>query len=404
MTHIIAQPAIWLLSLLAGLSQISETVYSPSLPEIARALFVPESWVEYTLTIYLFGFAIGSLFWGKVSDRYGRKPCIIVGMIIYIIGCLGCYFSISIELLLISRFVQAIGGGVGSVLSQAMTHDAFHGAQLGKVFSTVGSALAVFPAIGPVIGGVIAQNFGWQAIFLFLLIFGIILLGLVIYRLPETLHHEKRQRVSTWHVIKRMCTDSQVLTYGLVIGTSFGICFSYYGEGSFYLIDLLGLTPSAYGVTFIAIAGATVVGGIISRALHHYYNSYDILLMSLQTMFLASCTFTLAIVTAQYVSASTCILILLTIMHMMIIMAGICISTSTALSVALQEYRQIIGTATSLFVFFYFILISLFTLIMGLVRNDNLATMPTYFMIVSIGALIIFKRMITKPPQHGQLL
>ena len=84
-------PAIWLIVLIVGLPQLSETVYTPSLPDIAHALRVSESAVEYTLTIYLFGFAIGMLFWGKLSDAVGRKPCVLAGLFIFILGCIGCY-------------------------------------------------------------------------------------------------------------------------------------------------------------------------------------------------------------------------------------------------------------------------------------------------------------------------
>ena len=153
-------PAIWLIVLIVGLPQLSETVYTPSLPDIAHALQTSDAMVEYTLTIYLFGFAIGTLFWGKISDKLGRKPCVIMGLVIFIMSCIGCYYSSTIEMLMISRLIQAFGASMGSVIGQAICKDAFHGAALGKVYSSTGSALALFPALGPVCGGIIAQHFG----------------------------------------------------------------------------------------------------------------------------------------------------------------------------------------------------------------------------------------------------
>ena len=164
----IIAPALWLIILIVGLPQLSETVYSPSLPDIADYLKVSESLVEYTLTIYLFGFAIGTLFWGKLSDKYGRKPSVLAGLLIFILGCIGCYYANTITLLMASRLIQAFGGSIGSVIGQAICRDSFHGQTLGKVYSLVGAALALFPALGPIIGGSIAQYTEWSNIFLFL--------------------------------------------------------------------------------------------------------------------------------------------------------------------------------------------------------------------------------------------
>lgn len=190
-------PAIWLIVLIVGLPQLSETVYTPSLPDIARALRTSEPMVEYTLTIYLFGFAIGTLLWGKVSDKLGRKPCVIAGLITFIIGCIGCYLAPTIEMLMISRLIQAFGGSVGSVLGQAICRDAFHGPALGKVYSSIGSALALFPALGPICGGIIAEYFGWSNIFVFLMLFAFILTALVIAKLPETHLKSNCNHIST---------------------------------------------------------------------------------------------------------------------------------------------------------------------------------------------------------------
>jgi MFS family permease len=99
----ISPPAIWLIVLIAGIGQLSETVYSPALPAIAASLGVKASWVEYTLTIYLLSFGIGTLFWGRLSDHFGRKPCVLAGLAIYILGSLGCYMADSLSILMISR-------------------------------------------------------------------------------------------------------------------------------------------------------------------------------------------------------------------------------------------------------------------------------------------------------------
>ena len=396
MTHALL-PALWLIVLIVGLPQLSETVYTPSLPDIAHALHAEESMVEYTLTIYLFGFAIGTLFWGKLSDHFGRKPCVLAGLFIFILGCIGCYFSSTIEMLMISRFIQAFGGSIGSVLGQAICRDSFHGPSLGKAYASIGSGLAIFPAIGPVIGGVIAQHFGWASIFLSLVLFAIILTLLVAKLLPETHQVANRQSVSILEISSSLLKNKKVIGFGLIVSACNGISFSYFAEGSFYLIKILGLTPSEYGLSFIAIAAATMMGGILSKKLHNHHTAKTIMGYGLVIILASASIFSLfTVIHTNILPLSTNLMIGITILSQMSIMFGICMATSNALALALADYKWCIGTASSLFGFFYYSLISLFTLGMGALHNDTLLPMPLYFLGISLFMLIVQKFMISR--------
>jgi Bcr/CflA subfamily drug resistance transporter len=385
-------PAIWLIVLIVGLPLLSETVYTPSLPDIAHALSVTDAWVEYTLTIYLFGFAIGTLFWGNLSDKWGRKPCILLGLGIFIVGCIGCYASDSISLLMISRFVQAFGGSTGSVLGQAVCRDAYHGPALGKLYATVGGALAIFPAIGPVIGGSIDQAYGWPAIFLFLIVCSAIVLGLTTKMLPETHLDEDRNHVPLITTLMDMVCDVRVIGFALLVAACNGIAFSFYAEGPFYMIELLGLSPSQYGLLFVGIASATLVGGIMGRRLHNHYSSMTIMVYGLRIVFLGSILWMLLI----YLTQNRVFLIWGSLAFMMIMIGGIALVTSNALSLSLVNYKNRIGTASSLFGFFYYVLISLFTLGMGYSHNGTVFPMPIYFGVIAAFMIVVRKIMLTE--------
>lgn len=392
MTHVLL-PAIWLLVLIVGLSQLAETVYTPSLPDIANALQTSESMVEYTLTIYLFAFAIGTLFWGKLSDKLGRKPCMISGLIIFIIGCIGCYFSHTIELLMISRFIQAFGGSTCSVVGQAICRDAFHGSHLGRVYSSIGSSLALFPAVGPVIGALIAQHFGWNAIFLFLIMFSMLLTLLVLFLLPETHHTENRTKVSILDVLSKLLRDPKVIGFAIIVGGANGISFSYFAEGPFYLIKNLGISLSQYGFTFTAIAFSSMMGGILSKKLHQHHGSQVIMKYGLMIMLVSTIAFSsIAFVHINLAPLPIYMMIGATVISQMMTMFGHCMATSNALALALQEYKWCIGTASSLFGFFYYCLISVFTLGMGALHDGTLMPMPLYFMAIAILMLIVQRR------------
>lgn len=403
MTHVIAPivlPALWLLVIIVGLPQISETVYTPALPRIADFLNVSESMVEWTLTIYLFGFALGTLWWGKASDRWGRKPMLLAGLALYCLGCLWCYQASTIAALMWGRLLQAFGGSTGSVLGQAICRDAFSGPERGKVFSTIGSALAFSPAIGPVIGGVLAQYYGWSFNFLFLCIVGLLTLVFTMYMLPETLAPENRSSLSFSLLIstaKRMLSDPYVLAHGFLIAACNGIGFSYFAEGSFIMIQLLGLSPWQYGTTFLGMALAGMLGGVVSRYLHGQHSSLWILQQGLKTLIAGCCLLLILVGLGNGLSWAPFVMAGCILGSMMLIMLGISIVIPNTLSLALEHYRQHQGTASALLGFGYYTVISVFTLLMGLLHTGGLWPMPIYFLTIAILSYAVFKKYLEQP-------
>ena len=389
MKHI-SMPAVWLIVLIAGIGQLSETVYSPALPTIAASLRVEASWVEYTLTIYLFSFGIGTLFWGRLSDHFGRKPCILAGLVIYILGSFGCYMADSLTILMISRFVQGFGGSIGSVLAQAIVRDAFQGPALGKAYASITGSLALFPAIGPIVGGVITQQFSWPMIFAFLIGFGIFIFLVSLQKLPETLIPHTEKLPSMFATLCQLAKDKRVIGFGLLVAICNGVTFSYYAEGSFYLIELLGLSPSQYGTTFILMASATIAGSIISRKMQSRIAPLTIIWYGLLTMLCSNSLLCIGTVFQNTLAISKIQLLILTIGVMMGNMAGVCMITSNSLAQALQNYRQAIGTASSLFGFSYYLGVSLCTFGMGLLHNGTAIPMPLYFFGLSLFMISIF--------------
>jgi len=387
-------PGIWLIILIVGLPQISETVYTPSLPDIAHALHVSDAMVEYTLTVYVIGLACGTLFWGKVSDRFGRKPCVLIGLTVFIIGCILCYSAHSIASLMIGRAIQAFGGSVGSVLGQAICRDAFHGPALGKVYSSTATAKAFAQGFGPVIGGVIAENFGWSNIFLFLMFITTVLCISVALYLPETHDVHNRQHVSIIEVMRNLLRDKKAISFGIIVGGAGGITFSYFGEGSFYLIELLGMSPSHYGLSFVLIAIGAMLGGIVSKNLNQYQTSKAIMGYGLMIIVAGSAILSCVILLSSYVAIAQNLLIYATIFSQTIIMFGISMTTSNALALALVDYKWCIGTASSLFGFFYYCIASLVTIGMSYLHNGTVVPMPLYFLSLGLFMIIISKVMI----------
>lgn len=393
MQHI-SLPAMWLIVLIAEIGQLSETLYSPALPAIAASLGVKASWVEYTLTIYLLSFGIGTLIWGRLSDHLGRKPCVLAGLAIYILGSFGCYIADSLSILMISRFVQGFGGSIGSVLAQAIVRDAFSGSNLTKAYSSIVGALAVFPAIGPIVGGVITQQFSWPMIFILLIGFGVLIFLLTCQKLPETLIINQQKLPSLFTIFCQLAKDRKVIGFGLLVALCNGITFSYYAEGSFYLIELLGLSPSQYGTTFALMASATIAGSIISRKMQNKFGPLTIIKYGLWSILISCALLYVGVLLKSILNISSINLLVLTIAVMMGNMAGICIVTSNALAMSLQNYRHATETASPLFGFFYYIGISLCTFGMGLAHNGTLIPMPLYFLSLGIIMIMVFNTLL----------
>ncbi|HEV2524490.1 MAG TPA: MFS transporter, partial [Gammaproteobacteria bacterium] len=273
----------------------------------------------------------------------------------------------------------------------------------------IGSALAFSPAIGPIVGGMIDQAFGWSSIFLFLIGMGVIVFITTYFKLAETHFHSSAHARPMQSVLIRLMRDPRVIAYGIVVAACNGIVFSFYAEGSFYMIELLGLNPSTYGAGFLGIASAAALGGWLARRMHDQMTSIAIFKRGMGILIIGSLIFMLmTFALALFNDAPKIISIILTLGCMMIMMTGITMIIPISLSSALENYKNAIGTASSLFGFFYYTGISLFTLGMGSIHNGTLFPMPIYFFGISVLIWVVFSKWIddnhtlflSKPPPN----
>jgi predicted MFS family arabinose efflux permease len=247
------------------------------------------------------------------------------------------------------------------------------------------------------VGGIMDQTFGWSSIFLLLILIGSGVIIAIYFKLPETHLKENRQRISIIDTALQLIKDKKVITYGLIVAGCNGILFSFYAEGSFYMIELLELMPSTYGASFIGMSLAGVTGGFISRRMHNQHSSITILNRGLIIMVIGSSFFMITtIIFGMLGSIPKSLSITLTISSMMIIGLGCALAIPNSLSVALEDYKHAVGTASSLFGFFYYVVISLLTLGMGILHNGTLYPMPIYFTAIAVLMWIVFSLGITK--------
>ena len=190
-----------------------------------------------------------------------------------------------------------------------------------------------------------------------------------------------------------MLRDTRVMILAMIVAGCNGIGFSYFAEGSFYLIDLLGLSPSQYGLSFIGMASVGVASAMSVRQLHKHHDAKTILYYGLSVVVIGGLLFSMGILSDFFLSWSRMFLIGVTILSMVIINAGVWMTTSTALSMALVDYKGCIGTASSLFGCLYYALISLITIGMGLLHNGTMLPMPLYFLGIGLVMWMLQRRL-----------
>jgi Bcr/CflA subfamily drug resistance transporter len=380
--------SICLLIALVGLPQISETIYTPALPDVTGNLKTTAYLVEATLTIYFLGFALGVLVWGAISDRIGRKPAMLIGISLYGIATIICGQSNSIETLLTWRFFQAFGASVGSVITQTILRDAYDGTERAKLFSIMSGALAFSPAIGPLLGGFITQYFGWRVNFILLSIFAGILLIWTFFSLKET-RPQKTVPLSISQLktlTLSMLSSKQLWGHILLISGTNGILFGFYQEAPFVFIEQLKLSPSTYGCFGLLIAGATIVASRLSYHKSHDLSSSLLIRLGSLCIFCGGILFT-SLAVSRALSLGQ-VGLLCAILALFLIFFGIGLIIPNSLSVALKSYQMAAGTAGSIFGSCYYSLIALCTWFMGILHNGTELPLPSY--ITFIAVVILF--------------
>jgi DHA1 family bicyclomycin/chloramphenicol resistance-like MFS transporter len=261
-----------LLTGLVAFGPVSTDLYLASLPDMGRYFDAPEQMVQLTLSVFLLGFATAMLAYGPISDRFGRRPALIGGVVLYLIGSVACMMASTIELLIASRFLQALGACCGPVVGRAVVRDVYPREQAAKVLSYMASAMALAPFVAPILGGWFHSLFGWRSNFALLALFGLVLLVGVWRLLEETNPHLDEHALSPVRMIsnyKTLLSDRTVMGYTLTIAFGFSAMFIFISASSFVLIDVLRLPAALFGFGFAAVVAGYIVGGFVAGRWTH---------------------------------------------------------------------------------------------------------------------------------------
>lgn len=259
-----------LLTALVAFGPVSTDLYLPSLPDMTRAFAVDVSMVQLTLSVFVAGFAVCQLVYGPLSDRFGRRPVLLGGIVTYFLASVFCLFAATIEALILGRFLQAVGACAGPVLGRAVVRDVYPREQAAKVLSYMASAMALAPAVAPLIGGLLHSLFGWRANFVALSLFGLVLLAATWWMLEETNRQPDRHALRPARLLGNylaLLRDRRFLGHTAVVAFSFAGLFSFISGASFVLIDVLGVGPRHFGFAFMAVVVGYMSGSFASGRL-----------------------------------------------------------------------------------------------------------------------------------------
>ena len=254
-----------ILACLGMVGALAIDTYLPSIPAIGREFAVGPLAVQQTLSVFLFTFAFMMLFYGTLSDSFGRRPVILAALAVYTLASLGAVFAPTFGVLLVCRALQGLAAGAGSVIGQAIVQDRYAHDQpkAQQIMSHIMMVFGLAPAIAPVLGGFLHVHFGWRSTFTFLAAFGAAMVALVYTLLPESLPKAQRHAFHGMAIARNylmVLRRPQFLLLALAVGLAFGGLSLYIGSAANFIMEILHLSETEFAWLFIPMIGGMTVG------------------------------------------------------------------------------------------------------------------------------------------------
>ncbi|MFD5699088.1 multidrug effflux MFS transporter [Streptomyces lasiicapitis] len=256
---------------LTAMPPLSMDMYLPALPEVTNALHAPAATIQLTLTACLMGMALGQLVVGPMSDKWGRRRPLLIGLLVYVLATAICALAPTAELLIAFRLLQGLAGAAAIVIARAVVRDLYDGVEMAKFFSTLMLISGVAPIVAPLIGGQVLRLTDWRGIFVVLTVIGVALTLLVWRRLPETLAPADRHDGGTVEALRTMrglLADRVFTGYMVAGGFAFAALFAYISASPFVIQEIYGASPQTFSLLFgVNSVGLIIVGQINGKLL-----------------------------------------------------------------------------------------------------------------------------------------
>ncbi|MDX9796178.1 MAG: multidrug effflux MFS transporter [Arcobacteraceae bacterium] len=370
---------IVLLAILSAVAPVAVDTYIPSIPSMANDFQVGIEQVELTLAIFLIGFAIGQIFGGVLSDRLGRKKSSLIGLLGFAFFSFIIIFSTHIFELWIYRFIEAFFGGLIVVNASAAVRDLFHGTQAAKVFSLIGTVRSLAPLLAPAVGSLIIHFFEWEAIFVFLTLYALVVAFFVYKDFDETYTYTKTKALESYKIVFR---NTQAMKIMLVLALGFSGMFIFIAKSSYIYIEYFGIStdmfPFYFGISILTLM-------LLIRVNIKLLEKYKSILLIQFAIGFQVITALFFVLIAQEISLYAIMVLTALYIGMNAFIYGNC----TAL--ALESFSKNAGVASSVIGVVQFGVGALITSMVLLFHTDNLTPVAISILLISSSSFLILR-------------
>lgn len=379
---------ILVLALLTALEPLSIDLYLPGFIDISEAFGTTTAAVQISLSTFLGGFAIGQLFWGPLADRFGRKKPILLSLAIFIVASFACIYVKTIEQLWVMRFIQAIGGCGGIVISRAVVTDYFEKSNTLKIYSLLALIMGVAPIIAPVLGNEVLKLFHWEGLFEAMGILGILLFLLTIFCLPET--YKKSEVKTNGNVFKdylKILRIRKFVIYALIAGIVNGALMIYVANGPFLIMEKGGFSSNGFSLIFAINAFGLMIASYLTNILQKYIPTNKLVKYALLFMFAMSSV----LLVIMYLNMN--IYAILVVLFLYIFPIGILFPTTTELAITPFAETNNSGTASALFGSIQLLMAFICSILANLVNDGSVVAVGfAFFLYTLLSFVIVFSK------------
>lgn len=376
------------LGILSAMIAMAMDMYLPSLPAIARDLQADYGLVQQTLSVFLLGIAFSQIFYGPLSDRFGRRWVLFAGVVIFTLVSAACSWATNIDQLIYLRLLQSLGAGAGSVIVAAIVRDLYQGPQAAKMMSYVVVVMMVVPLLAPILGGYVLIWFGWRAIFMVLVLLGLFCVLAILTTVPETLSAQHRQSLRLGSVLSnywRILTHREAMGFNLCSAFAYGCLFAFITGSPYVYIEYFAVPPQYYGYLFggnivLVITCTYLNGHLLGR-----FSSQRLLLVAVTVQLLAAAG--LMLVSFFQVGG-----IAATLVFIAICVGVIGIISANSTSAMLSYFSTATGTASGLLSVCRFGIAGVAAAAVGYLHDGSNLVMPGVMLVcvlISFAALVL---------------